>query len=171
MAAALLAGCESNPIISGKTTVLVPVAGGRTAAMTFGKNGPEEEENADFKVASILPLEPDKDKKHVDFVFQLQFKGDQAPRSVKVEDISEDPIMTLYQDDHPKLTNRRWVGELMKLDGKDKRIAWVANVDDTIRVLRFTVVMPDGRTSVLEQAISYPGLIKTYVRQVLGMGY
>jgi hypothetical protein len=169
--AGLLAACESNPILSGKTTVLVPIAGGQTARMTFGSQGPILEENADFRMATMPTLAPSADKKHVDYDFKVAFKGAAVPRRVQVEDISEDPVLTLIEDDAPQLKDRLWHGQILRMDMKDKRLGWLTSLDDTVRVLRFSVTYPDGRVSALDQAVSYPGLLKQLIRRTLGLDY
>ncbi|HVW20131.1 MAG TPA: hypothetical protein VHC86_02870 [Opitutaceae bacterium] len=169
--AGLLAGCSSNPILGGNTTVLVPIAGGQTARMTFGGGGPVLEQNADFKVASMPTLAPSRDRKHVDYDFQIELKRDVLPRSITVEDISEDPIQTLLEQAPPAMQGRKWRGQILKMDMSDKRLGWLTSLDDTVRVLRFTVVLPDGRASVVNQAVSYPGMLKALIRRTLGLNY
>jgi len=169
--AGLLAGCESNPLISGKTTVLVPIAGGQMAKMTFGSKGPILEENADFKITGLPTLAPDKAKGYVDYEFGLEMKSDAIPRSITVDDFSEDPILVLVQDKAPHLTKRVWRGSVLKMDGKDKRLGWLTSLDDSVRVMRFTVVLADGSVSTVNQAVSYPAYYKEIIRKSLGLGY
>lgn len=141
------------------------------ASMTFGNNGPIAEENGDFKVATILPLAPSKEAKRVDYDVKLKFKGGARPTRIKVEDVSEDPIVLVMEDASPHLDQGVWEGKIIGLDSKDRRIGWVLSLEDSVRVLRFTVVLADGRTDTIEQAVSYPAVLKTMVRKVLGVDY
>jgi hypothetical protein len=141
------------------------------ARMTFGSKGPILEENADFRTTGMPSLAPDKVKGTIDYEFGLEMKSDAPPRSVKVEDFSEDPIVLLLQDDAPHLTKRVWKGSILQIDGKDKRLGWLSSLDDSVRVIRFTVVLADGSVSTLNQAVSYPAFYKEIIRKSLGLGY
>ena len=79
--------------------------------------------------------------------------------------------MTLIEDSAPKLNKGEWRGAVTNLDLKDRRLGWMTSLDDSVRVIRFTVVLADGRTSVLDQAVSYPGLYKAVIRKALGADY
>ena len=48
-------------------------------------------------------------------------------------------------------------------------MAWLTQLDDSIRVYRFTVTRPDGTQAVLKQPQMFPIFMKQLIRAMLGL--
>jgi len=113
---------------------------------------------------------PNLKEKNFTYLFSFQAKHDhaQTPRSVKVDDVTDDVAVNLVDDPHPVLNKESvWAKQVGPID--PDRIPWLAEIENSVRIFRFTIVTADGRTLVLYQGASEPAVVKKYLRQELGM--
>jgi hypothetical protein len=76
--------------------------------------------------------------------------------------------LSLVDDQHPVLNKEGiWTTTIGPIDAD--KIPWLIEIENSIRIFRFTIVTSDGRTLLLYQAASYPAAIKKYFREELGI--
>ena len=96
-------------------------------------------------------------------------KDGRAPRSIKVEDVTDDQPVTFVEDAQPRLEGREWKCSSDLFSPDKDAVAWLLQDEDTIRIYRFTIVTAEGRADVLYEAHSYPMAEKASMRQQLGL--
>jgi hypothetical protein len=146
------------------------IAGGQTIDVVFGSHGPAPVEDADLIISHspVLEFNP-KDQTHAEYFFSFELKHDLKPTHVMVEDVSDDRAVTLVDDPHPQTMKKVWFRKSVPLESTSDKLAWLGQIDMSIRVYRFTIVDSGGVTHVLYPAASYPPFIKTFLRQKLGL--
>jgi hypothetical protein len=120
----------------------------------------------------FTPWTVDKEKniKGLALAFQLAFAKGQSPVSVQVDDVSDEPILNVFNDPKPVLTDKRhWNGLTKPHNPADEYTKWMLNLDNTIKVYRFTVKLADGSTHVLRYPIYVPANMKAFMRTQLGV--
>ena len=161
---ALLAGCNAGP-----KTFKFPISGGEMVSISFNNGTIVPGEDDDFKIELAQFQVNGKGQPGV-YLFRLWSKKGAVPRSVKVEDVSENEPVVLLEDAAPKLTaDRRWICITPPVAADRENLRWVFEIESCFRIYRFTIGMPDGRAVVLYQACSYPDFIKAVFRQLLGL--
>jgi hypothetical protein len=113
-------------------------------------------------------LEPNPKIKKFLYLLRFFYHGNQPPRSVKVEDVSDDTTVLLAEDTKPEIRNNEWRGVSRELTLDDPGMKWLNYVDASFRVYRFTIVLADGRTVVLHEGIMVPAYGKSMLRQMFG---
>jgi len=88
-------------------------------------------------------------------------------KSVRIEDVSESVPVLVLEDPEAKLTGQRWRGITAPFTSVTPPVEWLAYLDDTNRVYRFTVIDADGRRIVMHQLARFPGWMKGGIRQLL----
>jgi hypothetical protein len=118
----------------------------------------------------VPQLLPDKSKGMV-MTFEAVFKEGVKPVSIIVEDITEAPILPVLNETKPKLTkDAHWVGVTTAKHADDVTFEWMLNLDNSVRVYRFTIDATDGKVHVLRVPVFVPGQMKYFVRSQLGVG-
>jgi hypothetical protein len=157
----LLSGCTT-----GSYWVNVPVSGGDTVPLELIPGGVRNAENDDFKIdAAVMQFDPK--VKSATYLLAFEVKRGAAPRSVKVEDISDEAPATLFQTDQVKLEKDLWKVRTASFVPDQQNSKWIYQIENTIRVCRFTIVTADGRSEVLNQGCNYYPFIKDMIRQSL----
>jgi len=105
--------------------------------------------------------------KRVVIRFDAGFTKGATPARIVVSDISEDPIMTLVDDRAPTLDGFVWQGKTSPLGTADDFIKFMTNIDNSIRVYRFTFTLKDGSVHVLTLPIMVPGFLKEAIEKTL----
>ena len=155
----LLAGCTT-----GSFWVNVPISGGETVPLELTRGGIVHAENEDFKAdAAVMQFDPK--TKSATYFFEFEVKHGAAPRSVKVEDISDETPLTLFQADPVKLENGHWKARTASFAPDQQNSKWLYQIENTIRVCRFTIVTADGRSEVLNEGCNYYAFVKDLIRQ------
>jgi hypothetical protein len=103
--------------------------------------------------------------KRVVIRFDAGFTKGVKPASIVVRDISEAPIMTIVDDRAPILNGFVWQGKTEPLGPSDDFIKFMTNIDNSIRVYRFTFTMVDGSVHVLTLPIMVPGFLKEAIEK------
>ena len=163
-ALALLAGCST-----GSLSLQIPIAGQQTVMIDFSGGNPVNAENGDVRVEkSNLILDSKTKQGSYVFAFLQKNRRDQ-PARVKVEDVTDDTAVTLVDDRTPRLADGhwQWKGEPMTFDATNAK--WLFEIENSVRVYRFTIETANGNEWILYQAATYPAFVKTYLRQQLGL--
>jgi hypothetical protein len=118
----------------------------------------------------FAPLPLDKGK-GLGFAFMLGFKEGTRPVAIAVDDVSDTPILSVYTDNAPKLSNKNtWSGGSPPRAPADDLVKWLMTLENCVKVYRFTVKLADGTTHVLRYPIFAPAAMKAYMRAQLGVG-
>jgi hypothetical protein len=111
------------------------------------------------------------DTKGIVFGFQLAFEKGAKPVAIAVDDVSDDPILSVYVDNAPVLTTgSNWNAVTHVHAPVDEYVKWIMTLDNTIKVYRFTVKLADGSTRVMRYPLFVPAQLKRFVRVQLGVG-
>jgi hypothetical protein len=165
---ALLSGCVAPGM--GGVSMTPTIAGGQKVRIDFDNHGSiVDGEDEDVRIVSGL-LVPHLKEKNFTYLFSFQAKHGhvQAPRSVQVDDVTDDVALSLVDDQHPALNKTGiWTTSIGPVD--PDKVPWLLEIENSVRIFRFTIVTADGRTLVLYQAASYPAAIKKYFREQLGI--
>jgi hypothetical protein len=101
----------------------------------------------------------------LDIRCQAVFSGNARPSSVLVRDVTEAPIITVIDDSAPALAKgNRWSGMTRPLGPADDEIRWMANIDNSIRIYRFTFTLADRSVHVLSVPVIVPAVLKDVFR-------
>jgi hypothetical protein len=111
----------------------------------------------------------DTEKKQLQYLFAFQVTGNVQPKTVLVEDVTDDHAIKMVDDQDPQVVNQRWTG-MSRMYGPDEdALSWVPHLDDSMRVFRFTVTTAEGSKIVLNQGWMVPGWAKVPMRRALGL--
>jgi len=158
-----LTGCASQgPIVK------LRISGGEKIMAEFPKGSVKEEENDAMKVAAAYFVVQPQFKKGSHCV-AVEFGKNITPRSVKVEEVTENKAQLLIDDKSPKLTAQIWRCVCAPLGPDDPTLQWLNDLDDTFRVYRITVVLTDGRQIVQHHAMAYSAFRKAQLRKEFGI--
>jgi hypothetical protein len=119
----------------------------------------------------FVPLKMEEGK-GIGFAFALEFKNGSRPVTITVDDVSEEPILSIYANNDPKLKQGApiWVAVSKAFHPADEHAKWIMTLDNGVKVYRFTVKLADGSTHVLRFPIFVTGAFKTFLRAELGAG-
>lgn len=162
LAAAAVAGCTN--------TVLVPIAGDERALVTFGSHGPVMVSEGGIRIVRA-GMEVNAAAKAVNYVFDFTVSDGRPPRNVTVEDVTDSDAVMMAEDDRPSLADKHWHFVSPSMTSTDSSLGWLLNIEQTMRIYRFTVVTADGRKVVLYQAEPYSQPLKSAIRKSMGMDY
>jgi hypothetical protein len=165
--AAAAGGCLMQPDVA----ISVTTADGQKLEVPLNTAQPPTTDGVvSVKALQFAPWQVDADgkAKTVAFSFVIAFKPGSVPASILIEDDTEAPILSLYEDHHPvALRNNLWGGFSKPFAPSDEHVNWILNLDNNVRIYRVTVVLTDGSTHVLLKPVFVPGAMKQYVRSHL----
>jgi len=151
----------------------VTIADGTKVNVPMGAalNAPVEDGTVFIEVLQFSPWEMGKDKpRAVVFNFVIKFEKGAAPTSVKVEDVTEEPIEEIFNQENSHLMKKNiWGGTSRPFAPQDEHVKWILTLDNNIRIYRFTVKLADGTTHVLLKPVMIPAYMKDFVRTQLGL--
>jgi len=135
----------------------------------LGRGGVVGGENKDVKIGTAGFLTNTQQRKGV-YVFGIEFKNAATPRSVKIDDVTDDRVLPMVDDSDAKVAGRiwRWTCPPIALD--DAMLKWIREIDDSFRVYRILIILGDGRQVKLYHAVFYPAFAKERIRKELGEG-
>jgi hypothetical protein len=170
LAAALLASVWAG-CATGEYTYVTTTSYGDKLRIPLIKGAPERaaKDGIRIEVATLLPSR-DATKKGVFYAFSLVDESGVVPKSVKIEDVSDDRPIVVHEDLQPTVqAGNRWVNSPRMLQAGDPAIGWTQYVGEAFRVFRFTITRPDGREIVLHQGLTVPAWMKLSMRKTLGL--
>ena len=164
VALGLLAGCATGTI-----SIKMPISGGDIVPLELGKGGFVHAENDDFKIEKALIVLDGKTKQGT-FSAEFLAKTGRTPQSVEVVDVSDDTPKPFTTDTHPTLNkDQKWTWQSDPFTPDPANAKWLFEIENSVRVYRFTIVTSDGRRLVMYEGASYPAFIKTYIRKQMGL--
>jgi hypothetical protein len=117
----------------------------------------------------FLPLTRKEGDKRLAVIFEMVFHDGAKPTSIVVTDVSEAPVLTVFGDYSPKLTaNNHWMGVTEPLNPSNALLKFLSNIDNSIRIYRFTTKLADGSKHVLNVPIMVPGFYKQFMVKEAG---
>ena len=119
----------------------------------------------------FAPWDMGKDKpKAIAFSFALGFAAGSAAESIRVEDFTEEPILEIFSDSSVRMgKDGLYAGVSKPFAPQDEHVKWIMNLDNNVRVYRFTVKLKDGTTHILFRPILVPAPMKDFIRNQLGI--
>jgi len=162
---ALLAGCAT-----GDYSLVAPVSGGTKVRVPIGPGGPVPMEMDGVKI-EVFGLRPDFEKKQVLYTFGFFDARGRGLQDVKVEDVSDDTPFPLLEDAAPQVDKGHWHGTSRSFAAGDEYLKWIYQVDNSLRVYRFTVKFTDGHELVIHQGSTFPNFMKSAIRHMFGATY
>jgi hypothetical protein len=118
----------------------------------------------------VPQLLPDKSKGIV-MTFEVVFKDGVLPRSIIVEDITDAPILMVLNESHPRMVkDTHWIGVSTAKHIDDPTYGWMLNLENTVKVYRFTIATNEGKVHVLRVPVFVPSQMKYFVRAQIGTG-
>ena len=119
----------------------------------------------------ISPWDVDKQTgkaKTLAFSFVVQFKTGSAPARISIDDVTEAPILPIYEEKDPKLVkNNLWGAVSSPINPHDQHVIWLQTLDSSVRVYRFTVKLADGSTHVVYRPVYLSAPMKNFIRSVI----
>jgi hypothetical protein len=153
----------------GTISMDLTISGGQVLRLDLSsKGGFVPQENSDVTIGAAVLHVDDKTKKGY-FDFTLLEKKNEPPRKITVEDVTDDTPVTWAVDTQPELHNRVWDWNTHLFEPNEKNLPWIYQIENGVRVYRFTIVTKDGRTLVMYGAQSYTAQIKSYLRLLYGI--
>ena len=140
VAAALLAasGCLLQPNVS----VRITVADGTSMDVPFTSIPPPATDGVvTIKNFQFAPWDVGKDKpKSIAFTFVVGFAEGAEPASIVVEDFTEQPVLEIFSDMNAHVVKDHLWGSVSRpFAPQDEHVKWVLNLDNNVRVYRFTI--------------------------------
>lgn len=112
-----------------------------------------------------LPVALPDGTKRLQIGCEAVFLGGSRPASIVVTDVTEAPIMTVFDDRAPKMAlGNHWVGLTAPLGPSDDLIRWMSDIDNSIRIYRCRFTLADGSTHLLTVPVIIPGVLKAVIR-------
>ena len=168
LAALALGGCLMQPSVA----VSVTAADGQKLEVPLSTApAPVTDEVVTVNSLQFAPWEADPDKpKTLAYTFVVQFKPGAVPAKIVIEDDTEDPILQIFEDDNPKFAKANiWGGFSRPFAPDDEHVQWMLNLDNNVRVYRFTATLKDGTVHVLYKPVFIPAAMKAFMRRRLGI--
>jgi hypothetical protein len=162
------AGCVMAPNISLSITTAdgdkldVPL---NTAA------GPATDGTMTVKVVQLSPWVVAKDKpKEITFSMIVEFAPGAELNGILMEDVTEAPKQTIYEDKNAKLVKNNVWGSISKpFAPQDEHVNWILTVENSVRIYKFTAKLKDGTTHVVLKPLFVPANVKEFIRTQLGL--
>lgn len=145
------------------------IAGGQSITINFSKQGPVPGEDAAVRLFDPNLQINRRNLKVVRYLFRFVEKTGKRPLEVKVEDVSDDQPYTWVLDRHPQVQNGTWAWLTPAFSPKSAKLAWIQEIDDSVRVFRFTIRQNDGTTDVLYAGANFPAYEKQFLRIQFGL--
>jgi hypothetical protein len=124
---------------------------------------------ASVKQFRYIPLVKGTDRA-MGYHIELRFKGTARPTSIVVADVSDDPILSIADDEAPKFAkDGSWDTNAGPYNPNDPHMNWLLTLDNGARIYRFTMMFADGTTDVFRLPILMPGSTKAIFRAELGL--
>lgn len=160
-----LTGCAT-----GGYTYVKTISTGERLHFPLVRGVPELAKSGDIQImhAALIPG-PNREKKEVVYLFAFLDQSPQPPKSVVVEDVSDDTAKLMVEDHDPKLNKQRWAGYSRIFVPDDAGLHWLTYLDDSVRVFQFTITSATGQKTVLHQAWIVPAPMKAAMRNTLGI--
>jgi hypothetical protein len=156
----LFVACSTPP----EYKYVTKISGGQRIEFSLTGGGPTPVKEAGLAVASAQFIGPPHNG--MTFMgFVLKNESGQELKKVLVEDVSDESPVKILEDASPKMVNGVWRGISQPIRSDAAPFEWLAYLDASNRVYRFTVTLADGRTIALNQLSMFPAWIKEGMRR------
>ncbi|KAB2647226.1 MAG: hypothetical protein WCO38_01305 [Verrucomicrobiota bacterium] len=159
----LSAGCTT-----GTFSVNVPIAGGKMRQIQLGSKGPVHAEDEYIAIEKAF-IQIQGATKVGNFNWAFKVKGPVKPISVKIEDMSDDEPMVMLSQSPIEIAGNTWEAKGIDITQTYEGIKWIYEIENSLRVYRFTITLSNGTTSELYEGVSYPTQIKEYLKTQMGL--
>ncbi|MEO6003276.1 MAG: hypothetical protein ABIZ04_21070 [Opitutus sp.] len=155
---------------TGDYAYVITISSGERIHIPLDKGSPVQSSKGPYTVAhaALIPNTAE-DKKEGVYLFALYVKTPQPPKSIRVEDVTDEHAVIMVDEVDPKIENQRWSAKSKPYIAANPELAWVTHLDNSMRVFRFTIVAQDGTKTVLDQGWMVPGWAKVGMRRTLGV--
>ena len=164
----LLGGCSVAPDVS----VRVTIADGQVIEVPLTTMPPPPTDGiVTIENFQFAPFDMGKDKpKAITFTYVVRLADGSKPANLLVEDFTEQPVLPILQDPKPLLVREHFVGGASRpFAPQDEHVKWILNLDNAVRIYRFTVKLADGSTHVLLKPVFVPAQMKSFLWTQLGV--
>jgi hypothetical protein len=125
--------------------------------------------DVEVNLLQFLPLTGKDGNKRLSVIFQVMFHHGAKPSSIVVTDVTEAPVLTVFGDYSPKLDAKGlWRGATEPLSPSNALLKFLTNIDNSIRIYRFTVKLADGTVQKLNVPMLVPGFYKEFMLKEAG---
>lgn len=162
----VVAGCAAPGM--GGWSMHREIAGGQSVDIQFGKRGPVPGEDDAVRLNPVVFVLDDKNPRLAAYKFSLVEKNGKVPDRITVEDVSDDKPVFWVNDGSPRLVDDQWTFRTPFLQVTPVAFGWLNEIDNGVRVYRFTIYQSDGSKDVLYDASNYPASMKAFLRVHFG---
>ena len=148
--------------------VKVPIAGGERILVDMSRRGLVGEEDKDVKVI-VAELRANPKEKKALYSIVLEFKATARPRSVKIEDVSENTASIMIDDADPKVSGKLWFWTGAPMSADAPQLHWINEIDESFRIYRVSVALDNGRQVSFHHVMFYTPMLKWMIRKGLGL--
>jgi len=104
---------------------------------------------------------------YVRWNFAIRPKQAAVLSAVRIEDVSDPAPLLLVNDVAPQVDAGKWTANAGLMDLSSASVRWLFEPKETVRIFRFTIGEPDGRSDVLYQAVQYSQASKEAIREMV----
>jgi hypothetical protein len=163
-----LSGCVMQPDIAAKVKT---ADGDEVEVMLNTRSDPPTDGVVTVETFQFGPWDMGQDKpRALVSTFVVKFANGAQPASIVIDDVSDTPVMRMFEDNHPKLVKDGLFGGLTKpFAPDDAHVNWILTMDTSIRVYKFTVILTDGSKHVVLKPLFVPMPMKNVAKKQLGI--
>jgi hypothetical protein len=123
------------------------------------------------KVFQFSPWDVAKDKpKEITFSVIIEFSQGAELNGIKIEDVTEAPKETIYEDKTAKLVKKNvWGAVSRPYAPQDEHVNWILTVENSVRIYKFTATLKDGSVHTVLKPMFVPANVKEFMRTQLGL--
>jgi len=153
---------------TGTFSVNVPIAGGKSRQIQLGSKGPVHAEDDRIAIEkALIQLQPS--NKVGNFYFAFRVKTAIKPVAIKIEDMSDDEPFKMYSQNPIQIPDKTWEVKGLDITPNYQGVKWIYEIENSLRVYRFTFTYADGTTTELYEGVSYPSAVKEFLRKEMGL--
>jgi hypothetical protein len=158
-----LTGCASS-----SSRLSMPIAGGQAVDLERHGTGFKQAENNRVVIADAGLQAVNLDGNYyVRWSFTIRPKEAAVLTTVRIEDVSDPAPLLLVNDVASQLDAGKWTENAGLMDLSSASVRWLFEPKETVRIFRFTIIEPDGQSSVLYQGVRYSPPSKEAIRATL----
>jgi hypothetical protein len=155
-----LTGCGGS-----SSRITVPVAGGQSVSLERHGSGFKQAENDRVIISNPVLQAVNLDGNYyMRWNFTILPKQAQTLSLIHIEEVSDAAPLTLVNDVAPQLEGGKWTENAGLIPVSSTNIRWLYEPKESLRLFRFTISEPDGRSYVLYQGAQYSPSSKEALR-------
>ena len=144
-----LAGCASS-----SSRLSIPIAGGQSVSLDRQGAGfkPAENDRIVISDAGLQTVNLGRNY-YVRWTFSIRPKQALVLSTIRIEDVTDPAPLLLVNDVAPQQDGGKWTENAGFMELSSTSVRWLSEPKQTVRVFRFTINEPDGRSYVLYQGV------------------